>query len=273
MDKEAFAISCFKSPFLGDDGAVVGDFVYSKDLFFEGTHFKKSWLTPFQIGQKAMLVNISDAIVMNAKPKFALLGFVMPKNLSQNEIAQISLGIKKTCKDYGVEVIGGDTIKGDKIGISVTIISKLEKKAVFRNGVKNGDFLAFTGHLGQSLKNLKTLLNGYKISSNSRFVKPILKGDFFYKSAKFINAAMDISDGLNSDLPKILNASKKGIKFIKKLSQNELKSGEEYEILFSFSPKNRTKIEQIAKKTRTKITIFAKATKGHYKTNAKSHHF
>lgn len=84
---------------------------------------------------------------------------------------------------------------------------------------------------------------------------------------------MDISDGLNSDLPKILNASKKGIKFIKKLSQNELKSGEEYEILFSFSPKNRTKIEQIAKKTRTKITIFAKATKGHYKTNAKSHHF
>ena len=84
---------------------------------------------------------------------------------------------------------------------------------------------------------------------------------------------MDISDGLNTDLGKLLKASKKGAKFTKKLSKFELSSGEEYEVLFTFSPKNLSAIKRIVAKTRTKINIFAKISHKRLRQNARSHHF
>ena len=170
-------------------------------------------------------------------------------------------------------IIGGDTIGSDKILLSVTVISRLCGKAVLRSGAKNGDLVAFTGELGQSLKGLRTLLNGGRVASNSRFKKPVLKDKFFYAAASKINAAMDVSDGLGADLVKLCAQSRCGAKFTKRLSKRELNSGEEYEILFTFSPKNRAKILILARKTRTKITIFAKITKGKFKSNARNHHF
>ena len=84
---------------------------------------------------------------------------------------------------------------------------------------------------------------------------------------------MDISDGLNTDLGKLLKASKKGAKFTKKLSKFELSSGEEYEILFTFCPKKLNAIKRIAAKTRTKISVFAKISNKRLKQNARNHHF
>ena len=133
--------------------------------------------------------------------------------------------------------------------------------------------MAFTGELGGSKKGLNSLLRLAKISKNSRFKKPTLRDKFFYKAAHLVNSAMDISDGLNADLVKLLKASKKGVKFIKKLSKFELSSGEEYEILFTFSPKNLNAIKRIAAKTRTKISVFAKISNKRLKQNARNHHF
>ena len=74
---------------------------------------------------------------------------------------------------------------------------------------------------------------------------------------------MDISDGLNTDLGKLLKASKKGAKFTKKLSKFELSSGEEYEVLFTFSPKNLSAIKRIAAKLGQRLTSLQKFhTKG-----------
>jgi len=75
MDKENYLISLFKNSFIGDDGAVVGEWVYSKDLFCEDIHFKEKWMSLKQIAKKAMLVNISDAIVMNAHPTSKICPF------------------------------------------------------------------------------------------------------------------------------------------------------------------------------------------------------
>ncbi|MBE2985665.1 thiamine-phosphate kinase [Campylobacter sp. RM12920] len=273
MNKEQAIIDKFTNSYLGDDGAVVGKWVYSKDLFVEGSHFKRGWLELDEIAYKAMIVNISDAVVMNAVPKFALIGLGVPKSLKMEQISLLRDGFKRACDEFGVTIIGGDTISSDKIIISVTIVSELNSQAVLRSGAKAGDLLAFTGKLGDSLKGLKALLRGGSVARNSRFKKPVLKDRFFYRSAKFLSAAMDISDGLGTDLAKLCKASGLGVKFSKKLSKNELKSGEEYEILFAFAAKNRKKIENLAKKSRTKITIFAKTTKGRYKNNAREHHF
>lgn len=267
MDKEARIISHFTHALNGDDGALLGDFVYSKDLFIENVHFKREWLSMQEIGAKAVLVNLSDAIAMNATPLYALLGLALPKELENDEINALLGGILSTCAKHGVSIIGGDTTSADKITISLTIISKANKKTLFRKQSKNGDFIAFTGSLGLSLKGLKALQNGGKIARNSRFIKPSLRIEFMKKSAKILKSAMDISDGLANDLPKFLG--KKGAKIstktISKLGKNQWLSGEEYELLVAFSPKNKARVLGFAKQTRTKLTIIGQVKNGYLK--------
>jgi len=273
MDKEQAIISKFHSHFIGDDGAVVGNLVFSKDLFAENSHFKRGWLTPYEIGKKAIAVNISDAVVMNAHPKYALLGLMAPKSITMSEISAIRNGICDECAKFGVEVIGGDTISADILALSVTIVSCIPAgaKPIFRKNPKNGYLLAFTGHLGGSQKGLKTLQNGGNLSSNSRFKNVILRDKFFYKIAKFTHSAMDISDGLASDLLKFM--PKKGIKFTKKLTNLELTSGEEYEILLSCDKRHKKRLENEAKKARVALTFFGEVTDGRIKIKRKKEHF
>lgn len=273
MDKENFIIKAFLNDKNGDDGAVLGKWCYSKDLFFEGVHFKRSWLSYEQIATKAMLINISDAIVMNAVPKYALLGLALPKNISIKDIQALQKGFLKSTSHFNITIIGGDTISSDKIGICITLISKIRHKAIFRTGLQKGDLLAFTGKLGKSLQGLKTLQNGGKLSKNHRFIKPKLRGEFFYSVAEKVHCAMDISDGLSEDLSKMLHLNKLGLKWLKNLSDDELLSGEEYEILFAFSPKNKAFVEKMAHKFGVKLTIFGKTIKGKYEFNGTRHHF
>lgn len=273
LNKENFAINCLKSKYIGDDCAVLKQNceIWCKDLFVENTHFKKTWLSAYDIGKKAVLVNFSDILAMNALPKFALIGLGYPKNTDYDFIKNLCLGIKETCEKFNCEIIGGDTIKSDLIFVSVSVGGIKQGKILYRNGAKLGDFIGFTGILGNSLKSFMSLRNGGKIGKNSKFKNIILRQNFIKKGAKFLNSAMDISDGLNSDLLKFCD--KKSIKFVKKLSNFEKKSGEEYEILFSCSPKNLQALRKISQKCRTKITIFGRLKRGKLKTNAKNEHF
>lgn len=271
MDKEDFVISQFRNKFIGDDGAVVSKFVFVKDLFVENTHFKRNWLSLEEIAYKAMIVNISDIIVMNALPKYALLGLCLPKDINNAEIKLLSKGFKRACDEFNIQIIGGDTTGGDFIGIGVSLVGTVRGKAIYRKNAKMGEILCFSGCLGRSLKNLRTLKNGGLIASKSKFKKPVLRQKFFYKIAPFISAAMDISDGLSHDLKHLTR--KKGVKFIKKLSKFELNSGEEYEILFSVNPRNLPRILNEAKKFRLKVTPFAKIIRGKYKSYGNFKHF
>ncbi|KAA6230865.1 thiamine-phosphate kinase [Campylobacter sp. LR291e] len=273
MDKEEFIIKAFLNDINGDDGAVLDKWCFSKDLFFENVHFKREWLNLKQIAYKAMLVNISDAIVMNAKPQFVLLGLGLPKTLSKNEILSLQKGFLECAKKFNIKIIGGDTIENDKIAISISLISKINKKAVFRKGLKKDHLLAYTGKLGTSLKGLELLQNGKKLPFNHTFIRPKLKPKFFYDIAKFVSCAMDISDGLSKDLSRLLALNKLGVKFFKELDFYTLYSGEEYEILFAFDKRYENIIKKIAKKHKTKINIFGKAIKGSYEFIGREHHF
>ena len=273
MNKEEYLISNFKSNKIGDDGAVIGEHVYSKDLFCEDIHFKLSWMSLKQIATKSMLVNISDAIAMNAKPKQALIGLVIPSCFSLSQIKELSSGFKEIASKYNIEIIGGDTTSGQKLMISITIISQT-KNPIYRNNMKKGDFIAYTGSLGESKKGLTTLLRGGQLNSKNRFITPSLKADFFYEASKYVTAGLDVSDGLSKDLSRLCKSSGNlGITFLKNFSKCELCSGEEYEMLFSFHKKDLAKIKSLAQKHRTKITIFAKAKQGHYLSTCKENHF
>ena len=123
MDKEHYLISKLSSKYIGDDAAVVGDTLYSMDAFFEDVHFKREWMSMAQIGRKAMLINLSDAIAMNAKPQFALVTVALPADLSHEDIDALTTSMENTAREFGCEIIGGDTVGGDKLHLSITIIS------------------------------------------------------------------------------------------------------------------------------------------------------
>ncbi|WP_459977775.1 thiamine-phosphate kinase [Nautilia lithotrophica] len=269
--KEEFFIKNINSKYIGDDGAVIGDYVVASDSFFEGIHFKTEWMSLKDIAIKASLVNLSDIIVMNAKPKYAILNIGFPKSYSLHDIKELTDGFNECAKHYGYEIIGGDTIKNDKLAISMTFLGK-SKKPVFRKA-KIGEYVAFTGDLGSVRRDLFLLLRGGKISTKSKFLRPKLKDKFFYKAAPYITSALDISDGLFKELERISKTSKLGFEFLKNFDKRVGCSGEEYEILFTFNKKYLPKILNIAKLTRTKITIFAITKRGTFRNKCKENHF
>lgn len=278
MNKEDYFIKQIANQkYIGDDGAYIDGYVYSMDSFFENNHFKKEWVdkkifTFKKLAYKSMLVNISDAIAMNAKPKYALLSVAIPKTYSKKDLKSLAKGFKKAEKKFGFKIIGGDTIENVKLDISITIISKT-KNPIFRNRLLKDDLLCYTGTLGESKRDLEKLLRGETISKKSKFIKPKLKAEFFYEASKYINSSMDISDGLFFELERLSKQNLLGFEFFEKIDESIGISGEEYELLFSFSEENRSKIEEIAKKHKVKLNIFAKAIDGSYKNSYENHHF
>ena len=272
MNLENYFISQFENKHIGNDGAYIDGFVYSKDAFFEGVHYKKEWLTYYQVAKKAMLVNISDAIAMNAIPKYVLLSVAMPSTITKAQMKDLARGFEDVAKQFNIEIIGGDTISNTKLDITITVVSRTDKPLA-RNKVKNGYALAYTGELGKSQKELRKLFNLGKIHSKSKFVDIKLRSDFVYKSHRILKSGMDISDGLFSDLNKLTTANRVGVKFTHKISKSIACSGEEYEMLVAFDVRDKKALIRRAAQTRTKITIFGTATRKRYANRCKSHHF
>jgi thiamine-monophosphate kinase len=272
LDKEQYLINKLSSKHIGDDAAVIGDILYSMDAFFEDTHYKREWMTIAQIGRKAMLINLSDAIAMNAQPQYALVTVSIPKDMTETEIDELTLSMEKTAKEYGCEIIGGDTIGGDKLHLSITIVSQSDTP-LLRTGLKEGDLLAYTGVLGGSKRDLDALYRGEKIADNSRFFEPTLRADFVTKARPLLRTGMDISDGLFCDTNKMLDINKYGFHEFEKVDDEIGLSGEEFEMLVSFAPEHYTQVMQIAEETNTPLTVYAKVAKNEVRYPCKSHHF
>ena len=272
MDKEHYLISKLSSKYIGDDAAVIGDTLYSMDAFFEDVHFKREWMSMSQIGRKAMLINLSDAIAMNAKPQFALVTVALPPDLSNTEIDELTMSMEKTAKEFGCEIIGGDTVGGDKLHLSITIISHSDTP-LYRKGLKEGDLLAFTGTLGKSKRDLLQLFEGKKIDDNSRFFEPELRAEFIEKARPFLRVGMDISDGLYCDTNKLLDINKYGFNILKSISDDIGFSGEEYEMLVGFKKEDLDVVKKVAKSLNLPLTVFAEVAENEERFPCRSHHF
>jgi len=272
VNKESYLIQKLSSSKIGDDGAIIGNMIYSMDAFFEDSHFKREWCSMSQIAHKAMIVNISDAIAMNAKPLYALVTLAMPKEISNEEIDELVATLEQSAKAFGCEIIGGDTISSDKLHLSITIVSKSDNPLT-RRGLKVGNYLAFSGKLGESKRDLQRLFRGEKIDENSKFYRPILRDEFIYKVREYLNVGMDISDGLFCDTNKLLDANALGFEELIKIENEVGLSGEEYEMLIGFEEKNLHTILKIAKETHTPLTVFAKVVDNAFRYPCKEHHF
>ena len=272
MDKEHYLIHRLSSKYIGDDAAVVGDTIYSMDAFFEDTHFERAWMSMAQIGRKAMLVNLSDAVAMNAQPRFALVTVSLPQDTGTEEIDELIRSLEETAAEYGCEIIGGDTVAGDKVHLTITLISHSDDP-LLRKGLEEGDLLAYTGTLGESKRDLDRLLGGEKIEADSRFYEPQLRVEFIKKARPFLSAGMDISDGLYCDTNKLLDMNEYGFNILKSINDDTGFSGEEYEMLVGFKKEHLERLEEIAETSGTTLTVFAEVAKNSERFPCKSHHF
>jgi len=184
----------------------------------------------------------------------------------------LTSSMEKTAKEYGCEIIGGDTVGGDKLHLSITIISKSENP-LLRKGLDEGDLLAYTGTLGESKRDLLQLFQRHSIPETSRFYEPVLRREFIEKARPFLAAGMDISDGLYCDTNKLLDINKYGFKLLNNINEDTGFSGEEYEMLSGFKKKDLEAIEKVAESLELPLTVFAEVAKNEERFPCKSHHF
>lgn len=270
MDREAYFINALQerkiTQFIGDDGAVVGKFVYAMDLFCEGVHFLIPQFRYYDIAKKAFLVNISDILAMGAKPKYALLGISFSNQMTMNDINELQRGFSEVCKEFRIKIIGGDTIRDSKLNISITMIGKLVKKPILRSNFRIGDIIFHTqtrkNPLGCVIKDMRYLYRGGRISRDSKFYKPTLQAKFIYDIIDFVRGGMDISDGLFCELNRISCQNNIKFHFFKPINRQNALSGEEYEFLFSIPPKCENRLQNIAKKHKIKLVKLAKIIRG-----------
>lgn len=269
---------------IGDDAAVLshGDkkTVVSTDLLVEGIHFDLMYMPLKHLGYKSIVVNLSDIYAMNAEPKQVTVSLAISSKFPVEALEELYEGIHLACKNYKVDLIGGDTTSSRSgLVISVTAIGEANAEDLcYRSGAKEGDLICVTGDLGASYLGLQILEREKQIYLEhpgvqpelenaqyliERHLKPEARRDvirFFKEAGLKPTAMMDVSDGLSSDIKHICKQSKVGCEIMEAqvpisedayhmaLSFNidpitcALNGGEDYELLFTIAPEDETKI-------------------------------
>jgi thiamine-monophosphate kinase len=242
----------------GDDCAVIeifagGNFLVLKtDCIVEGVHFL-SGSDPVDVGWKAMMRPLSDFAATSALPQFALITLIASKHAEVEWIRKLYRGLRRAAKRFDVSIVGGETSSSPgPIVISVSVAGFVEKdRWVSRRGGKVGDDLFVTGQLGGAIK-----------QKHLRFIPRIAESRWLTKHFS-IQAMMDLSDGLGTDLPRLARASKVGFKIETanlplapgaKVG-DAISEGEDYELLFAISPRHGKRLQRSCKRKFPKLPL------------------
>jgi thiamine-monophosphate kinase len=187
----------------------------SVDTLVENTHFSLGYSSPRQIGLKAVESAFSDIVAVGANPAFALISITIPKNCARTIGDQIYVGVHHALKRIGATLIGGDTtVGGNSLALSVTALGTYpaKRKPITRSGAKVGDLILVTGDLGESAAGLFALQHGITTYPQiiERHLEPTCRTDLINTISQIANSAIDISDGLSSELHHICKASRVG---------------------------------------------------------------
>ena len=273
---------------IGDDAAVLDagekKVLVSTDLLTEGVHFDLTFMPLKHLGYKAAVVNFSDIVAMNAMPSQITVSLGISNRFSVEAVAELYSGIKLACKNYNVDLIGGDTTSTNAgMVISITAIGFANKKEiVYRKGAKDHNLVCVTGDLGAAYAGLmilgreKTVFKANpemqpELSGNDyvleRHLKPEARVDILKVLADLgvkPTAMIDISDGLASEIKHICKQSDVGAtlyedkipidqttwdtarSFNMDPTTYAMNGGDDYELLFTIEADDYEKIKNLA---------------------------
>ena len=266
---------------IGDDAAVWKkddhtSTVVSTDMLVENIHFDLSYTPLKHLGYKSVVVNLSDIYAMNAIPKYITVSLAISNRYSVEALEQLYEGIYLACKNYQVDLVGGDTTSSNKgLIISITAVGEQQNdKIAYRSGAKVGDLICISGDLGASYLGLQLLEREKQLYLENPNIQPDLEGhdycvgrllkpearkdmiEMFGQKGLIPTSMIDVSDGLASELFHICKASGVGayieesgvpikqesellaIKFKHDPITCALNGGEDYELLFTVDPKD-----------------------------------
>ena len=270
---------------IGDDAAVIQhgkeDTLVSTDLLIEGVHFDLSYMPLKHLGYKAVMVNLSDIYAMNGIATQITFSLAFSNRFPLEAIEELYAGIYLACKNYKVDLVGGDTTSSTTgLMLSVTAIGKAPKKEITqRSGAKEGNLLVVTGDLGGAYMGLQVLEREKAVfqvnpqsqpdlSEYSYCIERQLKPEARTDIKALLNelevkptSMIDISDGLSSEILHISKASKLGCQIyedkipidpeVRKTCEEfkinnttaALNGGEDYELLFTIEQNDFEKVK------------------------------
>jgi len=254
---------------IGDDCAIVApreqsNLAFSIDTLISGIHFPDD-TPPEAIAYKALAVNLSDLAAMGAEPAWFTLSLTLPEvndNISREQwLEKFSQSLFSLARDHHIQLIGGDTTRGP-LSVTIQVCGYLDKhSAMQRSGAKPEDVIVVSGALGAASIGLEIALkkNDEQYSCLSRHDKQQALDALNYPQArvkeglslqKIAHSAIDLSDGLISDLGHILKASDVGAELLlekiplaaslacldrKAAWEKALTGGDDYELCFTLS--------------------------------------
>jgi thiamine-monophosphate kinase len=270
---------------VGDDAAVLnlnkGQSVVTTDLLIEGIHFDLSYVPLKHLGYKSVMVNLSDVYAMNAHPTQITVSLAASNRFPLEALEELYSGIALACKNYKVDLVGGDTSSSATgLIISITAVGQVEsEKITYRSGAKANDLLVVSGDLGGAYMGLQVLEREkevFKVNPNNqpdlalysycveRQLKPEARKDIIELLEEVEitpNAMIDISDGLSSEVFHLSKASGMGCdiyeeklpadpqtsstaeEFQINSSTALLNGGEDYELLMAIKTEDYNKIK------------------------------
>jgi thiamine-monophosphate kinase len=201
---------------IGDDCAMLriptgNETLVTTDFSLEGIHFRREWQSPECIGHRCLVRGLSDIAAMGGRPIAAFLSLALPADCSQNWVDRFFAGLTKLSRRYGVELAGGDTAKSPAgVLADIMVVGSAERgRALLRSGALEGDQIYVTGYLGESAAAVRLLPQG-KIKRRDVFPEPRIAVGGWLRKNRIASAAIDISDGLSTDLAHICAESRVG---------------------------------------------------------------
>ena len=254
--------------------------VVSVDTYIEGIHFF-DFKKPDLVIKKIIRSSISDIICKGVKPKYYFIsGSGNNETFSSSNLRKISRSLKQEQNKYNIFLCGGDTVYSNKLSFTITSIG-FSPKILFRNNAKLDDDIYVTGTLGDSFAGLKILKKKINTSNSlnryfvNKYYLPNLHLKLSNKLLSFANTSIDISDGLISDLEKLINKQNlsyrlnlNSIPISKNLNKLLIKKkldkisfisqGDDYQILFTANSSKSRIINKTAKSLGIKISKIGK---------------
>jgi thiamine-monophosphate kinase len=212
---------------IGDDAAVVhcaagNEWVLSTDAFVEGSHFLARLHPPDAVGYKALARAASDLAAMGAAPRHFLLTLALPGRRTGAWLDAFARGMAVAARRFQMRLIGGDVSRHTHVVAALTVIGETRTgRALTRSGARPGDALYVSGRLGAAQAGLDLMLRkgaaavarrqrlSYSLNRHL-YPEPRLALGAWLASEQLASAAMDLSDGLSTDLPRLCRASGAG---------------------------------------------------------------
>ena len=235
---------------IGDDCAIYRprgapeDLLFTTDMLLEGVHFLRDTHSAAAIGHKALARGLSDIAAMGGIPRFCLLSLAVGENAGKRWIAGFYNGLLRLAEASGTLLAGGDLARSGHIACDIVVCGAVPRgRALRRDGARAGDAVYVSGLLGGSALGLATR-RGRAWQRHLR-PQPRLSLGVFLRERLHATAAMDLSDGLSMDLPRLALAS--GLeaaiepppRFPGATADQALHGGEDYELLFTVPPRVR----------------------------------